>query len=100
MLDNSAIPDSLNVYPPQGNLFPRGWHTPEGTEMRTAHHKPGSHDVPLGHLPLNHHDHIRVTMLEGEQVLTGLLNPCDARMMCHALRRQKLGQAILNTPVV
>jgi hypothetical protein len=99
MLDNSAIPDSLNTYPPQGNLFPRGRHTCEGTEMRAPHFKPSNHDVPLGYLPLNRHDHIRVTMLEREQMLTGLLNPCDARMMCHVLRCQKLRQAIHRTLV-
>jgi hypothetical protein len=31
---------------------------------------------------------------ETQRVLTDLLNPCDACVVCHVLRRQKLRQAI------
>ena len=66
MLNNSAAPDSLNIDRPQRNLFSRGWHTRERTEMSAPHYIPSRNDVALGHLPLHGHDHIRVAVAERE----------------------------------
>ena len=69
VLNNSAVPDSLNVDRPQRNLLPRGWQAREGTEMRGPRDVPSRDDVALGHLPLNGRDQIRVAAAEGEEML-------------------------------
>ncbi len=94
MLNDSAVPDSLNIDRPQGYLFPRGWHARDGTEMSAPHYIPSRNDVALGHLTLNCHHHIRVAVTEREQMLTGLINPCHPNIRCHIFRRQEVRKAI------
>ena len=94
MLDNSAIPDSLNIDRPQRNPFPRGWHTREGAQMSAPHYIPSRNDVALGHLSLNGHDHIRLAVPEREHMLTGLIDSCDPELGRHILRCQEVRKAI------
>ena len=80
MLNDSAMPDPLDVDSAQGDLFLCGRHTLKLAEVRAPQCPPSDDNISLSHLPLNRHNQIRVPAMERKHMLAEPLNARDVGM--------------------